>query len=52
VGGGLRVSEEQELAGMDDTYWGIPNYDDEALEHTPGAPVTGVLSETRVPVER
>ena len=52
VGGGLRVTEEQELAGMDDTYWGIPNYDDEALEHTTGAPVTGVLSETRVPVER
>ena len=52
VGGGLRVTEEQELAGMDDTYWGIPNYDDEALEHTAGEPVTGVLSETRVPVER
>jgi Amt family ammonium transporter len=27
--GGLRISEEQELAGLDQTYWGMDNYGDE-----------------------
>ncbi|HEV7562600.1 MAG TPA: hypothetical protein VGO24_03780 [Solirubrobacterales bacterium] len=37
--GGLRISEEEELAGLDQTYWGIDNYGDEpALVASPAAP--------------
>jgi ammonium transporter, Amt family len=37
--GGLRISEEEELAGLDQTYWGIDNYGDEPpLVTAPAAP--------------
>lgn len=36
---GLRISEEQELAGLDQTYWGMDNYGEEpALVASAGAP--------------
>jgi ammonia channel protein AmtB len=31
-GKGLRVTEEEEIAGLDATYWGVRNYDDEILD--------------------
>ena len=30
--GGLRVTEQEEIAGMDQTFWGVDNYDDETLD--------------------
>lgn len=37
--GGLRISEEEELVGLDQTYWGVDNYGDEPpLVTAPAAP--------------
>ena len=41
---GLRVSEEQEIAGLDQTYWDTPNFGDEVL----AAPDTGQAAADRV----
>ena len=44
---GLRVSEEQEIAGLDQTYWDTPNFGDEVL----AAPDTGQAAADRVTAE-
>jgi hypothetical protein len=43
---GLRVSEEQEIAGLDRTYWDTPNFGDEVLL----PPDTGEAASDGVPV--
>ena len=35
---GLRITEEEELAGLDQTYWGIDNFGEEQLVAAPSAP--------------
>jgi ammonia channel protein AmtB len=50
---GLRVTEAEEIAGLDQTYWGVDNYGDEAAVHGNGrgdeAAVLGGLPVTATP---
>ena len=47
-GKGLRVTEAEEIAGMDATFWGVPNEADESLD--PGYVPAGGGQAARTPV--
>jgi ammonia channel protein AmtB len=49
-GKGLRVTEAEELAGMDETFWGIHNDDEEVLDRDYVPSGAGDAATTRPPV--